>query len=109
MKRNEYKKLANAYEELELAYDFARYVCDDLKEDNDFLRKLCYTNGIEVFEEPCGYEYLPTEEFMYEQRRDTAINKGWLQRIFIRPNKRGSKNMAADMEGCAKFSHAGEL
>ena len=41
---------------------------DSLKEDNDFLRKLCYTNGIEVPEEPCGYEYLPGEEFLYEQK-----------------------------------------
>lgn len=48
MRKNEYEKLARAYEELESAYDFARYVCDDLKEDNDFLRMLCYTNGIEV-------------------------------------------------------------
>lgn len=65
MKRNEYEKLADAYEELELAYDFARYVCDNLKEDNDILRSLCYTNGIEVPEEPYGYEYLP-RSFMYE-------------------------------------------
>jgi hypothetical protein len=73
MKRTEYEKLSNAYEELEVNYDFARFVCDELKEDNDFLRKLCYTNGIEVPEEPCGYEYLPTEEFLNEQRRDIAI------------------------------------
>jgi hypothetical protein len=109
MKRNEYEKLRNAYEELELAYDFARYVCDDLKEDNDFIRRLCYTNGIEVPQEPCGYEYLPTEEFLYEQRRYTAIDKGWLQRIFIRSNKKGRRHMAADMEGCGKPSHAREL
>jgi hypothetical protein len=87
MRRKEYEKLAHAYEELESAYDFARYVCDDLKEDNDFLRRLCYTNGIEVPEEPCGYEYFPTEEFVYEQRRDTTSFRGWLQRIFIRQDK----------------------
>lgn len=73
MKRNEIEKLSYAYEELEVAYDFARFVCDELKEDNDFLRKLCYTNDIEVPEEPCGYEYLPTEEFLNEQRRDITI------------------------------------
>lgn len=66
MRQSEYEKLTGAYEELRLSYDFARYVCDDLKEDNDFLRMLCYTNGIEVSEEPCGYEYLPTEEIVYE-------------------------------------------
>ena len=67
MRRKEYKKLVSAFEEMELAYDYARYVCDELKEDNDFLRMLCYTNGIEVPEEPCGYKYLPTsKEHMYD-------------------------------------------
>jgi len=48
MRRKEYKELLNEYEELKLAHDFARYVCDELKDDNDLMRRLCYTNGIEV-------------------------------------------------------------
>lgn len=84
MTKKEYDKLVSEYEELRMAYDYARYVCDELKQDNDFLRSLCYTNGVEVSEKPYGYDYLPTEDLFNEQRRDTASCKGRLQRIWNR-------------------------
>jgi hypothetical protein len=89
MRKKEYDKLVSAYEDLRMAYDYARYVCDELKQNNDILRSLCYTNGVEVSEEPCGYDYLPTEEFLYDQRRDTASCKRRLQRICDRRRGKG--------------------